>query len=347
MPDSARIMINGSFRGQRVTGQQRYAIEIAGRLLARSGVRERSSDSVQIASPLRAWAGAQFAGLGRDRSERLLTLTSRGPLAVARHVVVVHDLFVLDHPEWFSRLYVATHAPVLRAQLLSAELVIAVSDPVAERARALTRTGTTVITVPNAPSDLFRPGLPDPVSLSEHGLQRGGYVLAVSSTDPRKNLSRLESAHSALPRSVRVKFPLVLAGGSSSIFAKSETAADDAVIRLGYVDDDELARLYSAAALVAFPSLDEGFGLPPVEALASGADVLVSEVPVLRWVCGDDAHYADPLSVTSITAALRTALENPSAEGERARRSEAVRSRFSWQTSADSLYSAISTLAGV
>ncbi|MCU1558919.1 MAG: glycosyltransferase family 1 protein [Microbacteriaceae bacterium] len=343
MPD-ARILINGSFRGQRITGQQRYATEIAGRLLSRNGVRERALDARAQSSPIRAWARAQLAGFGRSRNERLLTLTSRGPVVGRRHVVVVHDLFVLDHPEWFSRRYVATHAPILRAQLRSAELVVAVSDPVARRTMLLTGQDTPVVTVPNAPAEFFRPGLADPDALAANGLRRGGYVLAVSSDDPRKNLGRLIAAHARLPESLRRDFPLVLAGGSSAIFARSERGYDD-TLRLGYVDDHELARLYSAAAIVAFPSLDEGFGLPAVEALASGADILVSDVPVLHWVCGEDANYADPLSVLSISDTLRSALEKPTTQSARVERAEAVRRRFSWDDSADILYAAISTLS--
>jgi glycosyltransferase involved in cell wall biosynthesis len=340
---AASILINGSFRSQRITGQQRYATEIAGRLLGREGVRERDAGE-QGGSPLRGWTQAQLAGFGRGRNERLLTLTSRGPLVGRRHVVVVHDLFVLDHPEWYSRAYIATHAPVLRSQLRSAELVVAVSDPVALRVRTLVGAGTPVITIPNAPAELFTADQVDPLALATHGLERGGYILAVSSDDPRKNLARLVDAHATLPAEVRSAFPLVLAGGSSSIYATSARSARDAAIRLGYVDDVELARLYSAAALVAFPSLDEGFGLPAVEALASGADIVVADVPVLRWVCGAHARYTDPTSVESITAELEAALRSPTPRVERARRAASIRERFSWESSADLLYEAISEL---
>ncbi|MCU1404945.1 MAG: glycosyltransferase family 1 protein, partial [Glaciihabitans sp.] len=325
------------------TGQQRYATEIATRLLSQSGVRERPIDEWSQKSPIRAWAKAQLAGVGRTRHERLLTLTSRGPVVGNHHVVVVHDLFVLDNPEWFSRKYVATHGPILRAQLMSAELIVVVSEPVGRRVRSLVRPGTPVVVVPNAPSELFQPDLPDPQALAKHGLRRGGYVLAVSSQEPRKNLARLAAAHAMLPEHVRHDFPLVLAGGSSAIYAQGTFQEDDA-IRLGYVDEDELARLYSAAAIVAVPSLNEGFGLPAVEAIASGVEVLVADIPVLHWVCGRDAHYANPRAAESLAEVMAAALAAPVEAEELRRRAIAVRERFSWDASAATLYKAIATL---
>ncbi|PZE29916.1 glycosyltransferase [Curtobacterium sp. MCBD17_028] len=340
-PVGARIVVNGAFRTQRVTGQQRYATEIADRLSGLPDVRETAAGTGGD-RPIAAWARAQSAGVGRSADEYLLTLTSRGPALAARHVVVVHDLFVLDHPEWFSRRYVATHAPVLRTQLRSAALVVAVSEPIAGRVRALLGPGTPVVTVPNAPADPFRPGLPVPESAGAREAA-GRYVLAVGSDDPRKNTARLVAAHAALPEALRTTHPLVMVGGGSAIYARTD-ADDRGALRLGYVDDAELARLYAHAALVAFPSLDEGFGLPAVEAFAAGSDVLVSDVPALRWVCGDDATYVDPTSTDAIRDGLAAALTGPTPADERARRAATIRDRFSWDRSATLLHDAVTRL---
>lgn len=340
-----RIRVNGAFRSQRITGQQRYATEIAARLLKRPGVSEGAGAGTGPDSPLSAWARTQFAGLRRGGGERLVSLTSRGPVVARRHVVVVHDLFVLDHPEWYSKKYVATHAPILRAQIRSAELLAAVSEPVAQRLRETVGRGKRVVTVPNAPAQQFRIGLTPPEACRTHGLLEGEYVLAVGSQEPRKNLDRLIAAHAELPANLRTQYPLVLVGAAASIYAASGASDDEGVIRLGYVDDDELSRLYSAAAVVSFTPLDEGFGLPAVEAIASGSDLLASDIPVLRWVCDDMATYVNPLSVPSITAGLRNALENPTSSTVRRQRAEAVRRRFSWEASAATLYDAIGELS--
>ncbi|QAY72211.1 glycosyltransferase family 1 protein [Agromyces protaetiae] len=340
------ILVNGAFRDQRITGQQRYASEIADRLLRRPGVREWAIPARRRGSALGAWASVQTAGFGRDRGERLLTLTSRGPVVAPRHVVTVHDTFVLDHPEWFSRAYVATHAPVLRAQVRTAELVLAVSEPVARAIRALVKPGVEIVVAPNAPAEVFVPDVPAPdfSGVSRLAGAGGGFVLSVASQDPRKNLGRLVKAHQALPAALRERAPLVLVGGESALYARAALVHDPHVVRLGYVTDDELARLYAAASVVAFPTLAEGFGLPAVEAIAAGAEVVVSDIPVLRWVCGDDARFVDPTSVEAIAAGLRAALEDPDPAVVKARRAGAIRTRFSWQRSADTVAEAICAL---
>ena len=111
---SAGVVINGAFRGQAITGVQRYATELASRLPWPELRRRREDDRA-----LPAWAWSQTLGI-RARGRLLLTFTSRGPAVHRGQVVVVHDLFALTHPEWYSRRYALTHAPILRDQLRTA-----------------------------------------------------------------------------------------------------------------------------------------------------------------------------------------------------------------------------------
>lgn len=305
---SRQIVINGAFRPQRVTGQQRYATEIADRLLARDGFAQEVPAGRWAGSAAREWLWALIRLPRLARRATLLSLTARAPIGV-RQVLVVHDLFVLTNPEWYSRKYVATHAPALRAQLRAARAVVAVSEPVADQVRE--RYGRAVVVAPNAPSDVFSaPASADTEILDRLGVGAGGFLLTVGNMDPRKNLPALAEAYGRLSPEIRAEVPLVLVGGGAAIYRDQRIRLPEGMRSAGYVTDAELATLYRAARAVIFPSLAEGFGLPLVEAAAAGAGGLViSDIPVFRWICGESAAYVDPGSVASITAGLSRAID--------------------------------------
>lgn len=344
------ITINGAFRGQQLTGQQRYAAELAAALLIlEETIRERRAPHRIQKNKWLAWLWAQFLVFENLRSGYLLTLTSRGPLLARRHVITVHDLFVLSHPEWFSRFYCLSHVVALKWQIRSAALIIAVSEPVAAQLRALPLCKTRVVVAPNAPAHAFlRSGQDSGAErlLGEFGLQQGGFLLALSSTDPRKNMSMLFESYEGVPQGLRSGLPLVVVGpGPSSVFAACSADAPPSEIRhLGYVTDGQLAGLYGGAAAVLFPTLDEGFGLPAVEALACGATLVVSDIEVLRWVCGEHATYVDPTSVaawTEVITSIAAGHGAPEDVESRSARRASVEARFSWNTSAQTVLRAI------
>lgn len=322
------IIVNRAFAGQRVTGQQRYAREVARRLEASSDYRSAEPVGFWARSTLRTWAWVQIVLPFLARGSVVLSMTSRAPLWCRRHVLVVHDLFVLTHPEWYSRRYIWTHAPLLRAQLRSAAAVVAVSRPVADELAAY-RTDPVEV-APNAPSDVFfeRPDGPDDEALTARGLVADGYLLAVGSKDPRKNLPRLAAAYGRLTAEDRRAFPLVVVGAANAIFADEALEWPEGKVDAGYVTDQELRQLYRHARCVVFVSLAEGFGLPLVEAAAAGSrGLLASDIPVFRWIGGDTVRYVDPLSVDDVAAALRGEIDDP-------QKLEPNVERFSWDRTA-------------
>jgi glycosyltransferase involved in cell wall biosynthesis len=326
----ATVMVNQSFAMQRVTGQQRYAAEISRRLLTAEGFRAVAPGGFWTRSTLRVWAWLQLVLPWLGRGSTLLSMTSRAPWWRRRHVVVVHDLFVLTDPTWFSWLYYLTHAPLLRAQIRSAAAIVAVSQPTADELS--TMYSGPIVVAPNAPSAAFaaRPGDAREV-LGRLGLSAGRYLLAVGSRDPRKNLARLAEAYASLSDEERQAHPLVVVGGANAIFRSEHRSWPAEVVDAGYVSDAELGELYRHAYGVVLVSLAEGFGLPLVEAAACGTPhLVVSDIPVFRWICGDAAHYVDPLRIGSIAEGLRQALHDP-------RRQAIDLSRFDWDASARSI----------
>jgi len=338
----AAIAVNGAFVGQRVTGQQRYAREITDRLVQRDDVELVVPSEATRDSSLRSWLWALGPLPLVTRRKTLLSLTSRAPLRHPRHVVVVHDLFVLTDPQWYSSRYVATHAPALRTTLRSAAHVVTVSQPVADQVLASGLTTAPVSVAPNAPSVVF--GRDPAVRPLPLGLREGEFLLVVGSLDPRKNLPTLLSAYATLPPEVRRRVPLVVVGGSSAVYRQARLDPVEGVVLAGYLDDETLSSLYSRARGVVFPSFAEGFGLPLVEAALAGARVAASDIPVFRWIAGDHPVYFDPHERDSVADALKVLLEEDPVVGTAF--AEAVTSRFSWDSSAAVVGEACRSVSG-
>jgi glycosyltransferase involved in cell wall biosynthesis len=218
--------------------------------------------------------------------------TFRGPLArpACPLVVTVHDLAVLRHPESFNQWTRQYSRLCVSRVVRAARIVIAVSEHTKrELAEVLGTPDEKIRIVPNGVSGLFSP---------EGPAERGDYVLAVGTLEPRKNLTRLAEATGRLGVELRVAGE----AGWGSVGLRG-----DGVRRLGRVTDDELARLYRGARCLAYPSLEEGFGIPIVEAMASGTPVVTSRGGATEEVAGGAAVLVDPLDPASIAAGIEEA----------------------------------------
>jgi glycosyltransferase involved in cell wall biosynthesis len=164
-----------------------------------------------------------------------------------------------------------------------------------------------------------------------------GYILAVGTLEPRKNLPRLVAAYQRLPPDLREAYPLVVTGRLG--WDADETlgalrALGDRAVQTGFVSDAELSALYRSCALFAYPSLGEGFGLPVLEAMAGGAPVLTSDRSSLPEVGGDAAAYCDPTDTVAIAAALETLLRDPDRRRELSAAGPRRAGEFSWDRTA-------------
>ena len=168
-----------------------------------------------------------------------------------------------------------------------------------------------------------------------HGLT-GGYLLAVGTIEPRKNLPRLVEAFAGLPPEVRGRHKLAIVGEPGWRGSRTErlAASRDDIVMLGYVDDETLAALYAGATAFAFPSLGEGFGLPVVEAMAAGTAVVTSNRSSLAEVAGDAARLVDPESVASIRAGLADVLSDADGRNELVSRGRKRAAEYSWRRTA-------------
>jgi alpha-1,3-rhamnosyl/mannosyltransferase len=182
----------------------------------------------------------------------------------------------------------------------------------------------------------------DPVEAAT--LPREGFVLAVGTLEPRKNLPRLVDAYRSLDARVQDAHPLVVVGALG--WETGETlgalrALGERCTMLGHVSDAALAELYRRCAVFCYPSLGEGFGLPVLEAMAAGAPVLTSNVSSLPEVGGEAAAYADPRDTQDIARQLESLLSDPDRRTDLSARGRARAGEFSWARFAETTIGAL------
>ena len=173
-------------------------------------------------------------------------------------------------------------------------------------------------------------------ALGLYGLQHHGYVLSVGTLEPRKNIAMLLAAFAMLPVGLRQRYPLVIAGmhgwGGDHHFERfSSLRAEGSLILTGYVSESDLPLLYSGAALFVYPSIYEGFGLPPLEAMASGVPVIVSDKSALPEVVGDAGCQVSAQDVDNLSLRMRELLEDRVMAAKYAQMGLSRAKNFGWQ----------------
>jgi len=327
-----RVAVDCHMAGQRRpgdAGNARYALGLVGALAATGGADDDVWALVAHAAAVAELPdGAGHAGVARANVPRLLhgapaalrelgaeaavftyIAPPRPPCPVA---LAVHDASFMTHPEWLGpRARTMLRWMVPRAARRAGAVLALSRTAAGEIAEALRVPGERVHVVSPAAAAVFgpRPGADARVA-ARFGL--GRYCLAVGDLGPRKNLPALAAAIGSLGDA---GLELVLAGRPAG--AEAALRGARRVRTLGHVTDAELADLYAAAAVTAFPSLHEGFGLPALEALACGSPLVVSDRGALPEVTGGAAIVVRP-DVGSLAEGLRAALEPSTADRLRA-----------------------------
>lgn len=247
--------------------------------------------------------------LPRLRHERLLfSPCNTGPIVASGHIVTVHDAQIFTMPQSYSVAFRGWYRVLLPALLRRSALALTVS---AHSRRQLEAVGAAprgkLKIVPNG-SDHVRAIQPDDAILARHGLQDRGYFLVIGSMSAHKNVPMAVEGM----RRAATTLPLVIAGGGDpAVFAQAGIVSEERVRAIGRVGDGELRALYDHAAALLFPSLDEGFGLPPVEAMACGCPVVASTAGAMPEVCDDAALFAAPDDPDQWAAAIDAVAGDP------------------------------------
>ena len=246
-------------------------------------------------------------------------------------IITIFDLSFVRHPEWHPIDRVKYFGKYCLKQLSRAEAIITISEFSKKEIMNLLNVDPAKIYVtPLGVDQSFSPGKKRMQGLPDQ------YILFLGNLEPRKNLPRLIAAHRSLPQLLRKRYPLVIAGakGWDTKEVKKNLAffqSDEKPIFTGYIPQGLLPDLYRGASLFVYPSLYEGFGLPALEAMASGVPVIASSSTSLPEVVGDAGILVNPYDVDHLKEAMMELLEDEKKRGEMVKKGIARASLFSWE----------------
>jgi glycosyltransferase involved in cell wall biosynthesis len=260
-------------------------------------------------------------------------------------VVTVHDLTFFDHAEWHEASKVTWFRAAMRYSVAHAAAIICVSEMTAGRLRDILAPRCPVVVVPHGVDQArFVPGEPRPGAdgevLERLALHRP-YVLHVGTLEPRKGIADLVAAFDRLAGD-QTELELVLAGGAGwkagpVLRSVAVARSRERIRRLGYVADADVPALLRRARAVVYPSLEEGFGLPALEALACGTSLVTTSGTPMAEIAGDSALLVPPGEPFALAAAIETAISEHSSGDDSRRRADglAIASRYTWEACAE------------
>jgi glycosyltransferase involved in cell wall biosynthesis len=286
-----------------------------------------------------AWNHLAWPPLDRLVGASLDLVHSPTPLLIparrGKRIVTVHDLFFFKHPDLVEGEARRDYVSLVRDHVRRADGVVCVSQyTAAETRRLLDVPAEKIAVTPHGVDPAYREPPSDgevDETLRRLRLPRGG-ILYVGSSEKRKNLVTLVMAYMTLARR-RPLPPLVLAGPGSD-WAQAGSRVGPQIVATGYVDKPDVRALMAASSMLILPSLEEGFGLPVVEAMAAGLPVICSSGSALAEVAGDAACLVDPHDVNGFAHAAERLLDDRALAAEMRRRGRERSLRFDWRDTA-------------
>lgn len=342
--DRLRVLLDGSALPPRPAGAGIYTLELAKALAARDDVDLHVTSPFDtgigswVRSPGRgpawrsAWQQSKLPGAARDADADVIhgahfavPLRSSVP-----RVATIHDLEFYRVPRRYRRAKRFYYQALARLAKRAERIIVPSRVVAGDVIRYLGYPPERMRVVPEAPRRL-------PVTHGSAAVPHDPYLLCVGTAEPGKRAVDAIRALPLLPEKTRPR--LVLAGndGPLSLALRREAArlgVADRVTFTGYVADGDLGALFAGAVALVFPSLCEGFGLPPLEAMALGTPVIAARTPVLTEVLGDAAAFAPLRDPTAIATCIRRLVEDPPWRDELVARGRARAGEYSWERTA-------------
>jgi glycosyltransferase involved in cell wall biosynthesis len=349
------IYINGKFLTQRLTGVQRYAFEITRALISlNANVKVIVPSFLDIATidlPQNSLVSVggfrnsilweQFAisrFLHKKSNYILLNLCNVGTLFNRNQIVCIHDMTYKANPKWFSRTFRAYYSFIIPRLIKLAKRVITVSEfSKNEISKQLQVSCKNISVVYNAPSDKFVCRNADDIVYNKED-----FFLFVGSMHPRKNINLLVQLFSLEEFRQR---RLIVVGAKAKAFGEVNLTLPANVTILDKCNDDQLSDLYAKAKAMINPSIYEGFGIPVVEAMASGCPLIISDLAVFKEIAKEGAEYFNPYSLEALKDAFQRFLAKSSEEVNHTIRLNYYQSQsFTWKKSSTVLLDLINEL---
>lgn len=342
-----KIFVNSRFLTQKITGSQRFAIEIS------KQIKKLSPDRFVFIAPrnvihkeLAKELDVKIAGINTGHIWEqidlplylknqgyplLLNLVNTAPIYYENKIITIMDVSWKHFPNTFSKNFYIWYKFLIPKILKSSKFIFTLSEFSKNDLKTqFNIEGSKIEIISCAVSDNFK----------YLNLQREKVILSVASLQPYKNIEGLVKSFILLKSNGKFSdFKLVLIGGynkkvfaDTNIFELSKNRDD--IIFTGYLSDEKLVEYYNKAFLFAFPSFFEGFGIPPLEAMSCGCPCVVSNVASLPEVCGDAAYYVNPYSIEDIAGGIEKVLSDENLREDLIKKGFENVKRFSWEESA-------------
>lgn len=363
------LVLNGRFLGRPITGVERLAIELAdaiGLRMAEDGEAAAGRPAFDILAPTpdlaaieaaasarfpespvqavgrlngHAWEQRELAGARPDAW--LLNLCNTAPILRRRQAVVICDAQFILHPESYSRAFRWWYRFALSIVSRRADALFTISE---FSKRQLEQFGV----FPKGKAQVLRLGIDhldrvpsDDGVIVRHGLDRP-YILAIGSLARHKNLRMLIDAFcEEHPDGIDL---VIAGGGNARVFGDAGLREGENIRYLGRVSDGELKSLYGHALAFACPSLSEGFGFTPLEAMSLGCPVIATTGGAVPDICGDAVLYADPTDLAAWRGALSRVIGDPGFRDDLAMRGRARAARHTWRDAAGQILDTITMI---
>ncbi|MCP3761376.1 glycosyltransferase family 4 protein [Domibacillus sp. A3M-37] len=357
-----RIYINGRFLTQKTTGVQRVAEEFVKEidkqmenytlkqkslftlLVPKGDYKELGLKNIEVKEvgffKGHLWEQVTLSFLAR--SNLLINFCNTGPIFKRNQVVFIHDAAICAAPDGFSKNFIRWYKILYKNFARFSTRIFTVSEFSRDELIKYFPKLHNKITVINNGVNHVLDVQSDEKILKKYGIESKSFILAVSSLNPNKNFKII---HKAISKMDDFNGQVIIVGGKqANVFANEDLQTHSNIKWVGYVTDEELVCLYKNARFFVFPSIYEGFGLPPLEAMTFGCPVIASNHECIKEICEDQVIYFNPLDESDLIGKIMELYHNDKLVDQMSKKGVKFTSKYNWTNSTEKLLNYIQTL---